>query len=80
MENYVDEKVTTWIRHYFTDDTDMEEVVKTIKECSFSYIFDDNFVESEKLDYEHLLDVSDNNGEATIEVYKNDKLIWNNAR
>ena len=79
--NYVDTKVTIWTRAYFTEDTDMKEVAKTVQKSTISHIYDnDGFIKCETLyDTELHISPKDNHGDATIEVYKGDEVIWENS-
>ena len=84
---YVDYKITTWNRVYFSDDADPKKVIKTIQEKGIDYIFDRDlgFMEQETLfEVDEEMTVEENNGFSTIEVYENnnpvDNLIWSNGK
>jgi len=78
---YVDFKVTTWCRAYLEEDVDLDQVVEALKSGEGS-----NYLFAEELAYEweNLCDTEvsitpeQNNGDATIEVYEDDKTIWDN--
>jgi hypothetical protein len=80
---YVDFKVTTWCRAYLEEDVDLDQVVEALKSGEGS-----NYLFAKELAYEweNLVDtevsmkLEENNGNATIEVYEDDKEIWNNAQ
>lgn len=81
MSKYVDIEVRVWQRLRFTDSTDMNKLVERLKAGDHpNYLADDeNYVEYDSLvDTEVLITPEQNEGNATIEVYDNDKMIWNN--
>ena len=81
MKNYIDVKVTVWKRYYFDEASYMQGIVDLIKENGLEEVLDEQlgFLESETLsDTEQRLNSSQNEMQATIEVYENDKKIWNN--
>ena len=79
--NFVDVKVTIWQRYYFTDPTDMKEVAKTIQEnAGVQGICDnENFMNMEYLDETETVHHVSEDGQSTIEVFENDKTIWENG-
>ena len=80
---YVDFKVTTWCRAYLEEDVDLDQVVEVLKSGEGSnYLFATEMAnEWENLvDTEVSMKLEENNGNATIEVYEDDKEIWNNAQ
>ena len=80
--NYVDVKCTVWQRVHFTDDADMEKVIQQIKEGDINIIYDQSngFMECETLyDTEVHIAPKDNHGDATVEVYKGNQIIWENS-
>jgi hypothetical protein len=80
--NYVDTKCTIWTRAYFTDDTDMDKIIQQIKEGTTNSIYDENkgFIECETLyDTELHIAPKDNYGDATVEVYRGEEVIWENS-
>ena len=84
MNNYIDEKITIWRRHYFNEHADLENIVKIIDETgSVDDVIDESlgFVESDTLyDTSEFISPNENNNQATIEVYNtNQELIWNNV-
>lgn len=80
--NYIDVKVTVWNRLAFSDDTDMTALIKEIEQYGIDEVIDDakGFIESETLyDTEERLTPDDNGKASTIEVYQNEKLVWENG-
>lgn len=81
MNKYLDYKVTTWIRVKFPDDVDLQQVIKDIEEGELP----PNFKIDETLDFEQMLETEEfmhpveNDGQSTIEIYENDKCIWDNS-
>ena len=82
--NYVDVKVTVWNRMHFEDDTDMQKIIKMIQDDGgVTNIGDEHGYSGEcetLLDTEETLRVDKNEGYSTIEVYENDKTIWENGK
>lgn len=81
MKNYIDVKITVWNRFHFAEQANMTGLVDLIKENGLDEVIDDKlgFTESEILfDTEERLNPSDNDNQATIEVYADAKQIWNN--
>lgn len=79
--NYVDLKITIWNRLEFNDDADMHKVIKTIQEVGLDSACDDDlgFKECSTLyDTEERMELKENDGNATIEVYQADNMIWGN--
>lgn len=80
--NYIDVKVTVWNRLVFSDATDMNALIKEIEQYGLDEVIDDakGFMESETLyDTEEQLTPDENGQAATIEVYQNKELIWENG-
>ena len=80
--NYVDVKETIWRRFHFKDESDMQEVVKELKQGCFDSVDIDSlgFLEEETLyDTATTLEPEDNSGEPTIVVYKKEQMIWDNV-
>ena len=78
--NYVDYKVEIWCRAFFTDIADMQKVTEIAKE-NLESIFDEDlgFIENiSLLETEYYLSPEENDNQSTIEVYEEDKEIWNN--
>lgn len=81
-KNWIDTKVTIWIRAHFSNEADMQEVIRQIKEGDINNIYDESngFIECETLfDTEVHIAPKDNHGDATVEVYKGDEVIWENS-
>ena len=82
MKNYIDVKVTVWNRIHFTDDTDMSKLLNDIEQGGMEEVTAEarGFVENETLyDTEERLMPEDNGKASTIEVYQDEKLIWENG-
>lgn len=81
MKNYIDVKVTVWKRYYFDEASYMHGIVDLIKEDGLDEVLDEQLglLESENLsDTEKRLNAAENDMQATIEVYEDDKKIWSN--
>ena len=80
--NYIDIKETIWRRYHFSDEANMEEIIKELEKGSFD-IFDIDsakFQESEVLyDTGQSITPEENGGEPTIEVYNKEVMIWDNV-
>lgn len=83
MKNYIDEKVTVWKRYHFTDNSNMQKLADQIKTTQDVYDVleeEHGFCTCETLDEtEIFIPVEGNDGQSTIEVYQDDKEIWNNG-
>ena len=78
--NYVDYKVEIWRRAFFTEDADMQKVSEIAKE-NLENIFDEDlgFIEDDYIfETEYYVPPEENDNQSTIEVYEEDKEIWNN--
>lgn len=78
--NYIDYKVEIWCRAFFTDIADMQKVSEIAKE-NLESIFDEDlgFIEVDYIfETENYLSPEENDNQSTIEVYEEDKEIWNN--
>ena len=79
--NYIDYKVEIWCRAFFTDIADMQKVSEIAKE-NLESIFDEDlgFIEVDYIfETENYLSPEENDNQSTIEVYEEDKEIWNNG-
>lgn len=79
--NYVDYKVEIWRRAFFTEDADMQKVSEIAKE-NLESIFDEDlgFIEVDYIfETENYLSPEENDNQSTIDVYEEDKEIWNNG-
>ena len=79
--NYVDYKVEIWRRAFFSENADMKKVSEVAKE-NLESIFDEDLGFTE--DYylfvtEYYVPPEENDNQSTIEVYEEDKEIWNNG-
>ena len=81
MKNYVDVKVTVWNRLHFAEEANMPGLVDLINEKGLDEVIDDKlgFLESETLfDTEEKISPTENDNQATIEVFEDAKEIRNN--
>lgn len=80
-KNYVDVKYTIWQRIHFNDDADMDKIVDNIQKTGdVEDLYDDEygFEENEVLyDTAEFIPAKENQA-STIEVYKNNELIYEN--
>ena len=78
----IHEKVTLWKKYIFKDDTDINEIIELLKKDGTldNVIGEDlGFLEAAEVeDTLSFIQPCDNNGESTIEVIKNDEIIWKN--
>ncbi|MEP7376814.1 MAG: hypothetical protein ABI675_25675 [Chitinophagaceae bacterium] len=82
MQNYIDVKVTIWNRLHFADESNMSGLTELIRESGLEEVIDEKlgFLESETLyDTEAKLTPEQNEGQATIEVYANKEIVWDNT-
>jgi hypothetical protein len=82
MGNYVDVKVTVWNRLHFADDTSMEKILSILQKEGIDGITDEElgFKEYATLfESEEKISPEQNEGSATIELYENDTLKWDNS-
>ena len=82
MSNYVDVKVTVWNRIHFEDDANMEKILSILKTEGIEGITEEDlgFREYSTLyDSEEQITPEENKGDATIELYENEALKWDNA-
>ena len=78
--NYVDYKVEIWRRAFFSRNADMKKVAEIAKE-NLESIFDEDlgFIEDGYMfETEYFVPPEENDNQSTIEVYEEDKEIWNN--
>ena len=78
--NYVDYKVEIWRRAVFSENADMKKVSEVAKE-NLEDIFDEDlgFIEDDYIfETEYYVFPEENDNQSTIEVYEEDKEIWNN--
>ena len=78
MKKYLDFKVTTWKRIHFKDDQDLNQIIDDLNKGYTPYEIESE--ECENLyDVEEFISVNENDGCSTIEIYEDDKLIWDNS-
>ena len=74
---HLDFKVTTWKRLHLSDDSNINKI---ISELNTYTPYEIESEECENLyDTEQFMSVNENDGCSTIEIYENDKLIWDNS-
>ena len=84
MSKYVDYKCTVWGRLEFDDSVNTDVIISKIKEGFLpAELFD---AEELKLkgfhfvdDTEESMSLEENDGNATIEVFDDDKMVWDNS-
>lgn len=82
MSKYVDIKVTVWQRLYFDEETNMQDIIKVIKDEGPINVANEEigFIKMETLDEtEDVMTVEENEDNPTVEVYDEDELIWDNS-
>jgi hypothetical protein len=83
-ENFIDVKVTIWQRLHFKENADMDRVVEILKATGDTdFIADDDlgFRYMQTLDEtEDRMTVEENDGNPTVEVYRDGNDLWNNAQ
>lgn len=84
QSNCVDVKYTTWGRHQFSEETDLQEIANRLKSGNLdqSELADlegfENF--SYICEVEEFIEPEENEGAATIEIYNNEgRIIWENV-
>ncbi len=79
--NYIDAKTTVWERIYLKDDADMDIIIKQIEEGNIADGFDEEYFDECEPLYEtsEYMTIEENNGTHTIEVYVDEKCIWDNV-
>ena len=79
---YIDVKVSIWNRIQFKDDADLKKTIAVIENEGLESIYDEalGFVcYSPLYETEANLSLPENAGQSTIEVYEDQKLLWENA-
>lgn len=78
---YVDRKITTWVRekHSISAESKENAIEQMIYEFNHNQLDDtDTFIEQEHLyDTDTIMDIEDNNGNATCELYFDDDVTGN---
>ena len=82
----IDEKLTIWARNKLTIEAETEEeavqkAVEMVKNGDLDDGFDDDVLNEYEMMYDtsERLDPKENNGEATIEIWSDDEIKWNNV-
>lgn len=83
----IDEKLTIWARNKLTIEAETEEeavqkAVEMVKNGDLDDGFDDDVLDEYEMMYDtsERLDPKENNGEATIEIWSNDEVKWDNVK
>ena len=83
----IDEKFTIWARNKLKIEAEKEEeavqkAVEMVKNGDLDYGFDDDVLYEYEMMYEtsERLDPKENNGEATIEIWSDDEVKWDNVK
>lgn len=83
-ENFVDVKVTIWQRLHFKRSADMDRIVEVLKATGeTNHVVDEDlgFTYMQTLDEtEDSMTVEENDGNPTIEVYRDGEGIWDNVK
>lgn len=78
----IHEKVTLWKKYIFKDDADLGEIIELLeREGTVDNVIGDDlgFLECAEIEGTlSFIEPCDNDGESTIEVIKNDNVIWKN--
>ena len=82
----IDEKLTIWARNKLTIEAETEEeavqkAVEMVKNGDLDDGFEDDVLDEYEMMYDtsERLDPKENNGEATIEIWSDDEIKWNNV-
>ena len=83
----IDEKFTIWARNKLkieaeTEEEAVQKAVEMVKNGDLDYGFDDDVLDEYEMMYEtsERLDPKENNGEATIEIWSDDEVKWDNVK
>lgn len=83
----IDEKLTIWARNKLTIEAETEEeavqkAVEMVKNGDLDDGFDNDVLDEYEMMYDtsERLDPKENNGEATIEIWSNDEVKWDNVK
>lgn len=89
--NYIDYKITIWRRMHLKDKANMINLVKKLEGKAIGTAddlmaetddWDDIFDDEDELLYETEVSMTpeENEGSSTVEVYKEDEVIWSNQK
>ena len=74
---YLDFKVTAWKRLYLKDDCDLNKIISDLYAKT---PYEIESISCENLEYsDEFMSVNENDGCSTIEIFEDDKLIWDNS-
>lgn len=83
----IEEKITIWARNKLTIEAETEEeavqkAVEMVKNGDLDDGFDDDVLDEYEMMYDtsERLDPKENNGEATIEIWSDDEVKWDNVK
>ena len=90
MENYLDYKATIWVRIPIDKEENISKIIESLETINGDpeYLDDILFNEEEDInmtsdylyDTQGYLSIEDNQGNATIEIFKDNKQIWSNEK
>lgn len=82
----IEEKITIWARNKLsieakTEEEAVQKAVEMVKNGDLDDGFDDDVLDEYEMMYDtsERLDPKENNGEATIEIWSDDEIKWNNV-
>lgn len=83
----IDEKLTIWARVELaieaeTEDEAVRKAIEMVKNGDLDNGFEDDVLDGYEMMYNtsERLDPKENNGEATIEIWSNDEVKWDNVK
>ena len=90
MENYLDYKATIWVRVPIDKEENIPKIIESLENINGDpeYLDDILFNDEENTymtfdylyDTQDYLSIEDNQGNATIEIFKDNKQIWSNEK
>ena len=90
MENYLDYKATIWVRIPIDKEENISKIIESLENIHSNpdYLDEVLFNDEESIhmtsDYlyntQEYLPIEDNQGNATIEIFKDNKQIWSNEK
>ena len=90
MENYLDYKATVWVRIPIDKEENIPKIIESLENINSDPDYlDDILFNDEKNTYmtfdylydtQDYLSIEDNQGNATIEIFKDNKQIWSNEK
>ena len=90
MDNYLDYKATIWVRIPINKEENIPKIIESLENINGDpeYLDDILFNDEENTymtfdylyDTQDYLSIEDNQGNATIEIFKDNKQIWSNEK